>query len=58
VLADGDNGFYYQTFDAAITRDSDVMRLLDVLATQVGIRGIFFGWAATVTYYASCMGLK
>jgi glycerophosphoryl diester phosphodiesterase len=58
VLADGDNGFYYQTFDAAITRDGDVMRVLDVLAKQVGIRGMFSDWAATVTYYASCMGLK
>jgi glycerophosphoryl diester phosphodiesterase len=34
------------------------MRVLDVLAKQVGIRGIFSDWAATVTYYASCMGLK
>jgi glycerophosphoryl diester phosphodiesterase len=58
VLADGSNGFYYQTFDSAITRDGDVMRVLDVLAMQVGIRGIFSGWAATVTYYASCMKLK
>jgi glycerophosphoryl diester phosphodiesterase len=31
---------------------------LDVLAKQVGILGIFFDWAATVTYYANCMGLK
>ena len=58
VLADGDNGFYYQTFDAAITREGDVMRVLDVLARDVGIRGIFSDWPGTVTYYASCMGLK
>jgi glycerophosphoryl diester phosphodiesterase len=32
--------------------------LLDVLARQVGIRGIFSDWPATVTYYANCMGLK
>ena len=32
--------------------------LLDVLARDVGIRGIFTDWAATVTYYANCMGLK
>ena len=31
---------------------------LDVLAKQVGIRGIFSDWAGTVTYYANCMGLK
>ena len=32
--------------------------LLDVLASEVGIIGIFSDWPATVTYYASCMGLK
>ncbi len=58
VLADGDNGFYFQTFDAAIEREGDVMRVLDVLARDVGIRGIFSDWPGTVTYYASCMGLK
>jgi glycerophosphoryl diester phosphodiesterase len=58
ILADGDNGFYYQTIDPAIKRDGDVMKVLDVLARDVGIRGIFSDWAATVTYYANCMGLK
>jgi len=33
------------------------MVTLDVLAQQVGIEGIFSDWPATVTYYASCMGL-
>ena len=58
VLANGKNGFYYQSFDAAIRRDGDVMQVLDVLAKEVGIMGIFSDWPATVTYYASCMGLK
>jgi glycerophosphoryl diester phosphodiesterase len=57
VLADGGNGFYFQTVDAAITREGDTMRVLDVLARGVGIRGIFSDWPATVTYYANCMGL-
>jgi glycerophosphoryl diester phosphodiesterase len=30
----------------------------DGLAQQVGILGIFSDWAGTVSYYASCMGLK
>lgn len=34
------------------------MKVLDVLARQVGIRGVFSDWAAPVTYYATCMGLK
>lgn len=58
VLADGNNGFYYQTFDSAVTREGDVMRVLDVLAKEVGILGVFADWPATVTYYANCMGIK
>jgi glycerophosphoryl diester phosphodiesterase len=58
ILADGNNGFYYQTVDAAITREGDMMKVLDVLAKKVGIIGIFSDWAATVTYYANCMDLR
>ncbi|MGE3178923.1 MAG: glycerophosphodiester phosphodiesterase family protein [Vicinamibacterales bacterium] len=58
ILADGNNGFYYQTFDSAIRRDGDVMRVIDALAKEVGVLGIFSDWAAPVTYYANCMGLK
>ncbi|MDP1649812.1 MAG: glycerophosphodiester phosphodiesterase family protein [Rubrivivax sp.] len=58
ILADGNNGFYYQSFDSAVTREGDMMRVLDVLAKDVGILGIFTDWPATVTFYANCMGLK
>lgn len=58
VLADGDNGFYYQTIDSAIKREGDMMRILDVLNREVGILGIFSDWPATVTYYANCMNVK
>ena len=58
ILADGNNGFYYQSFDGAITREGDMMRVLDALARDVGILGIFSDWPATVTFYANCMGLK
>jgi len=58
VLADGKNGWYYQTFDSAIRREGDMMHMLDVLAKEVGILGIFSDWPGTVTYYASCAGLK
>jgi glycerophosphoryl diester phosphodiesterase len=53
-------GFYY-VFDptgAAVKKDSDMYKALDVLAKDVGILGIFSDWPATVTYYANCMGLK
>jgi glycerophosphoryl diester phosphodiesterase len=58
VLADGDNGFYYQTIDSAIKREGDMMKVLDVLNRDVGILGIFSDWPATVTYYANCMNVK
>ena len=53
-------GFYY-AFDPqgrAIRKDSDMYLALDVLAQDVGILGIFSDWPATVSYYASCMGLE
>jgi glycerophosphoryl diester phosphodiesterase len=58
ILADGNNGFYYQTIDSAIHREGDMMRVIDVLAKDVGVLGIFSDWPATTTYYASCMGIK
>jgi glycerophosphoryl diester phosphodiesterase len=58
VLADGGNGFYYQTFDSAIRREGDMMRVIDVLAREVGVLGIFSDWPATTTFYANCTGLR
>jgi glycerophosphoryl diester phosphodiesterase len=52
------NGFYFQTYDSAIRREGDLMRVIDVLARDVGILGVFSDWPAAVTYYANCMGLK
>jgi len=53
-------GWYY-LFDPegrAVKKDSDVYVVLDVLARDVGIAAIFSDWPVTVTYYASCMGLR
>ena len=49
--------YYYQTVADVIDNDGDMMVVLDVLAQDVGILGIFSDWAATVTYYANCKGL-
>lgn len=54
VLADGNNGFYFQSFDAAIQTEGDVLRVLEVLDKEVGILGIFSDWPATTTFYANC----
>ena len=56
-LATG-GGWYYQSIKGATTSDGVMYELLDVLAQQVGIKGIFSDWPATVTYYANCMGLE
>jgi glycerophosphoryl diester phosphodiesterase len=58
ILADGNNGFYFQTFDSAVTREGDLMRVLDVLAQEVGVVGVFSDWPAAVSFYANCKGLK
>lgn len=58
ILADGNNGYYYQTFDSAVRREGDMMRVLDVLARQIGVLGVFTDWPATTTFYANCAGLR
>jgi hypothetical protein len=40
ILADGNNGFYFQTYDAAISREGDLMRVIDALAKDVDSRRI------------------
>jgi glycerophosphoryl diester phosphodiesterase len=57
-LARRNKGFYYQTIDGAVSRDGDLMEVIDVLARRVGVRGIFSDWAAPVSFYASCTGLQ
>jgi glycerophosphoryl diester phosphodiesterase len=57
LLIDG-GGFYYQSVTDLINNDGDAYVVLDVLAKDVGIMGIFSDWPATVTFYGNCMGLK
>ncbi len=48
--------FYYGPIAQALEGDGQVIEIIHVLATQVGVSGIFTDWPGTVTYYASCMG--
>jgi glycerophosphoryl diester phosphodiesterase len=57
-LAEDYSSFFYQTIEGAIQREGDMMLVLDALAKQVGILGIFSHLPATVTFYANCTGLK
>lgn len=50
--------WYYQTVEDVVDNDGDKLLVLDVLAQDVGIIGMFSDWPATVTYYASCVGLR
>jgi glycerophosphoryl diester phosphodiesterase len=56
-LSAGRNGWYYQTVDTALHSDSDVLKVLDVLARQAHVRAVFSDWPATTTFYANCTGL-
>lgn len=55
-LAQG-GGWYYQSVTEQIKRDGDMMKVLDVLAQDVGVLGVFSDWPSTVTYYANCMDI-
>jgi glycerophosphoryl diester phosphodiesterase len=50
-------GWYYQSIKDVTNTDGMLFEVLDVLAQDVGIEGIFSDWPATVTYYANCMEL-
>ncbi|WP_394192109.1 glycerophosphodiester phosphodiesterase family protein [Pseudoalteromonas atlantica] len=50
-------GYYYQSITDAISDDSDMYTVIDVLAKDVGVMGVFSDWPATVSYYASCMNM-
>ncbi len=54
----GGNTFYYSSVLDAINNDGDMMNVLDVLARDVGVIGVFSDWPATVTYYANCMNIR
>jgi glycerophosphoryl diester phosphodiesterase len=49
-------GFYHQTIKPAVTGDGVTFEVLDVLARDVGVLGVFSDWPATTTFYANCMG--
>lgn len=55
-LANG-GGWYYSGINDITNNDGDVYNLVDVLAKDVGVKGIFSDWPATTTYYANCNGL-
>jgi glycerophosphoryl diester phosphodiesterase len=53
-------GFYaaYDPEGKVVKKDGDMYLALDALAQDVKVIGLFSDWPATVSYYASCMGLE
>ena len=50
-------GFYYSKLVGAVRTESDMIKVLDVLYEDVGIKGIFTNWPSVVTFYANCKGI-
>ena len=51
----GGADWYYQSLPTLANSDATVLQLLDVLAREVGVIGVFSDWSATTTFYANCM---
>jgi len=49
--------YYYSTFAQAVSYDGQLYEILDILANEIGIVGMFSDWSATVTYFANCFDL-
>ncbi|MDJ1016253.1 MAG: glycerophosphodiester phosphodiesterase family protein [Paracoccaceae bacterium] len=56
-VVQGTSKYFFQSVLDALKDDGDIYKVLDVLARQVGVEGVFSDWPATVTYYANCMKL-
>ncbi|KAG5931863.1 hypothetical protein E4U53_001570 [Claviceps sorghi] len=50
--------YYYGGVRDLVTKDGDLYEYVHVLASRVGVAGMFSDWSATVTYYANCMGIQ
>ncbi|MFC3033047.1 glycerophosphodiester phosphodiesterase family protein [Pseudoalteromonas fenneropenaei] len=57
-------GWYYQSINGQLEgqnqlrTEGDVLTLLDVLAKDIGVIGVFSDWPATTSFYANCMQLS
>ena len=52
-----DQQYYYSSFAQAIKTDGQAYEVLNVLANEIKIVGLFSDWSSTVTYFANCFGL-
>jgi glycerophosphoryl diester phosphodiesterase len=50
--------YYFNTIANITHYDGQYFEVLDVLANQIGVKGLFTDWASTVTYFANCFDLS
>ena len=50
--------YYFSTFADAVSTDGQFFEIIDMLAQEIGVIGIFSDWSASVSYYGSCLGIK
>ncbi len=50
-------GWYYKSIKPAVKNDGTTFELLHVLASKVGVKGVFSDWPATTSFYANCLGI-
>lgn len=50
-------GWYYSSAGEWLDSDGKTYEILDALAQDAGVTGVFSDWPATTTFYANCMGL-
>jgi glycerophosphoryl diester phosphodiesterase len=48
----------YANIAPIMDKPGRMLEVLDVLAQQVGVRGIFSDWPGTITYYANCLNTQ
>lgn len=53
-LSEG-GGWYYQSITELTANEGVALQLLDVLAREIGVIGVFSDWPATTTFYANCL---
>lgn len=56
ALAKG-GGWYFSKLSRVLREDADILKVLDVLYEDVGIKAIWTDWPSIATFYANCKGI-
>ena len=50
-------GWYFSKLSRVLREDADILKVLDVLYEDVGIKAIWTDWPSIATFYANCKGI-